>query len=101
MKWAWPIEQSMQHLSDIIFVQMVNMTLLHHDSYHSSFEIRLKLDTIAALRNAYLQIGALFPDDVLRRTQDEIGKHEALCTLQPGWDTGRFGGKCNNRYQPY
>ena len=60
------------------------------------------LDTFAALHNAPLQIGALFPDDVLRRAEDEITKHDASCTSQPGSGGGKFGGKQNNnRYQPY
>ena len=60
------------------------------------------LDTFAALRYAPLQIGALFPDDVLRRAEDEITKHDASRTSQPRSGGGKFGGKQNNnRYQPY
>ena len=39
---------------------------------------------------------------MLRCTYDEIAKHEASCTSQPGSGAGRFIGKhSNNRYQPY
>ena len=49
----------------------------------------IKFDTFAALRNAPLQIGALFPDDASRPSQ-------------PGSGGGKVGGKRNNnRYQPY
>ena len=58
----------------------------------------MKLDTFAALKYAHLQIGALFLDDVVRRAEDEIAKHEVSCTSQPRLDAGRFGGKHNNIY---
>ena len=78
------------------------MTLLRRDAYLDHIKPGIELDTFAALHNAPLQIGVLFPDDVLRRAEDEIAKHDGARTSQLRLGGLKFGGKRNNnRYQPY
>ena len=57
----------------MIYVHMANIILLCCDSYLDHLNPGVKLDTFEALGNAPSpQIGALFPDNVLRHTEDEI-----------------------------
>ena len=46
--------KAMQHLADIIFVQMGNITLLRRDAYLDHLKQGLKPDTWCALRNSPL-----------------------------------------------
>ena len=73
---SFAMVKAMQHLSDTIFLHMANMTLRCWDAYLDHIKSGIKLDTLAALCNAPLQIGVLFPDDVLRWAEDEITKHD-------------------------
>ena len=46
--------KSMEHLSDFVFVNMANLTLIRRDSYLSHLKSGIKPDTLSALRNAPL-----------------------------------------------
>ena len=94
--------KAMQHLADIIFVQMGNITLLRHDAYLDHLKTRIKPDTWVALRNSPLNSSGLFPDDMVRRAEEEIAKTEnKRRATQPGSGHGGYGSRKQNRCQPY
>ena len=94
--------KAMQHLADILFVQMGNITLLRRDAYLDHLKQGIKPDTWCALRNSPLNSSGLFPDDMVRRAEEEIAKAEQeRRTTQPGWGHGGYGSRKQNRYQPY
>ena len=92
----------MQHLADIIFVQMGNITLLRRDAYLDHLKHGIKPDTWCALSNSALNSSGLFPDDMVRRAEEEIVKAETECrATQPGSGHGGYSSRQQNRYQPY
>ena len=94
--------KAMQHLADIIFVQMGNITLLRWDAYLDHLKQGVKPDTWCALRNSPLNSSGLFPDDVVRRAEEEIAKADTeRRATQPRLGHGGYGSKKQNRYQPY
>ena len=104
---SFAIGKSLQHLSDFIFVQMANLTLTRRDSYLENLKAGVKPDTFSALRNCPLNGYALFPDDIIRKAEDEITHVEnARRTSQPGPGRGGFTGgfkkqQQQGRFQPY
>ena len=94
--------KAMQHLADILFVQMGNITLLRRDAYLDHFRPGVKCDTWCALCNSPLNSSGLFLDDMVLRAEDEIAKAEAkCCTAQPGLGYGGYTSRKQNRNQPY
>ena len=88
----------MQHLADIIFVQMGNITLLRRDAYLDLLKTGIKPDIWCALRNSPLNFSGLFPDDMVRRAEEEISKTEnEHHTTQPGSGHGGYGSRKENR----
>ena len=84
--------KSMEHLTDSVFVNMANVTLLRRDSYLAYLKAGIKADTLAALRTAPLHISTLFPDTVLKQAEEDISNP----------DKGRSGSIYKkNRYHPY
>ena len=101
---SFAMEKSLQHLSDFTFVQMANLTLVRRDSFLEYIKPGVKPDTFSALRNCLLNSYALFPDAVIRRTEDEITQFENnQRTTQPDPGHGGFasGQKRQHQYQPY
>ena len=101
---SFAVGKSLQHLSDFTFVQMANLTLVRRDSYLDHLRAGVKPDTFSSLRNCPLQTRALFPDDIIRKAEDEINNFEThKRTNQPGPGRGGFAGvqKKQHRYQPY
>ena len=81
--------KSMEHLTDSVFVNMANVTLLRRDSYLAYLKAGI---TLAALRTALLHISTLFPDTVLKQAEEDISNA----------DKGRSGSVYKkNRYHPY
>ena len=86
--------KSLQNLSDFIFVQMANLTLLRRGAYLEYLKPRVKHDTLSALCNCPLNGHALFPDAVIRKAEDEITQYESSKhTSQPGPGQGGFAGR--------
>ena len=84
--------KSMEHLTDSVFVNMANVTLLRRDPYLAYLKAGIKVDTLAALRTAPLHISTLFPDTVLKQAEEDISNA----------DKGRSGSVYKkNRYHPY
>ena len=70
------IARTMQDLSDFVFINMVNVTRLRHDSYLFFLRQGIKNDTVAALRNSPLYVTSLFPDNVISKAEEEISHHD-------------------------
>ena len=84
--------KAMQHLADILFVQMENITLLRRDACLDHLKQGIKPDTWCALHNSPLNSSGLFPDDMVRRVEEEIAKSETeRRATQPGSGHGGHG----------
>ena len=68
--------KAMEHLTDFIFVNMANTTLLRRDSYLSYLKAGVKADTLNALRSAPLELDTLFPDSVIKQAEEDIANFE-------------------------
>ena len=64
--------ETMEHLTDFVFVSMGNLTLARRDSYLTHVKSGIKPDTLSALRTAPLQLSTLFPDSILKWAEDDI-----------------------------
>ena len=62
--------KAMEHLTDFVFVNLANTTLLRRDSYLSYPKVGVKADTMNALRSAPLELDTLFPDSVIKQAED-------------------------------
>ena len=68
--------KTMEHLSDFAFVSMYNFTLIRRDSYLAHVKSGIKQDTLAALRQAPMDLDTLFRDTVLTKAEEDISKFE-------------------------
>ena len=68
--------KSMEHLTDFVFVNLANTTLLRRDSYLQYLKAGVKADTLNALRTAPLQLEILFPDTVIKCAEEEISSFD-------------------------
>ena len=68
--------KSMEHLTDFVFVNLANTTLLRRDSYLSYLKAGVKADTLNALRSAPLQLDTLFPDQVIKQAEEDIANFD-------------------------
>ena len=84
------VAKAIEHLSD--FTSMVNLIVCRMDSYLAHVKSGLKQDTLAALRQAPLDLPTLFPDSVLKRAEDDVGRFE-----DKGRSHGQAGGRRDNR----
>ena len=72
------------------------MTLVRSDFYLAHVKSGLKQDTLAALRQAPLDLPTLFPDSVLRKAEEDISKFE-----DKGWSYTQSTGCRDSWYHPY
>ena len=84
--------KSMEHLTEFIFVNMANTTLLRRDSYLAYLKAHVKADTLHALRTAPLQLDTLFPDSVVKRAEEDI------TGFDQSWSSSVYKGRT---YHPY
>ena len=68
--------KSMEHLTDFVFINLANTTLLRRDSYLQYLKAGVKADTLNALRTAPLQLETLFPDTVIKCAEEEISSFD-------------------------
>ena len=67
----------MEHLTEFVFVSMGNLTLARRDAYlNHRLNFGIKPDTVAASRTAQLHILTLFPNNVVKRAEEEIALFE-------------------------
>ena len=64
--------KSMEYLTEFVFVNMANTTLLRRDSYLAYLKAGVKADTLNALRTAPLHLDTLFPDNIVKRAEEDI-----------------------------
>ena len=64
--------KAMEHLTDFVFVNVANTTLLRRDSYLSYLKAGVKADTLNALRAAPLDLDTLFPDQIVKQAEEDI-----------------------------
>ena len=84
--------KAMEHLTDFVFVNVANTTLLHRDSYLSYLKAGVKADRLNALRSAPLELDTLFPDSVIKQAEEDIAS----------FDRNRSGSVYKKgRYHPY
>ena len=84
--------KAMEHLTEFVFVNMANTTLLRRDSYLSYLKAGIKADTLNALRTSPLHLETLFPDSLIKRAEEDISEH----------DKGRSSSVYKDRrYHPY
>ena len=76
----WSVSQAMartmQDLSEAVFINMANFTLARRDSYLDYLHAGLKQDTVHALRTSPVHLNALFPDQLIAKAEEEVGKSE-------------------------
>ena len=84
--------KSMEHLTEFIFVNMANTTLLRRDSYLAYLKAGVKADTLHVLRTTPLQLDTLFLDSVVKRAEEDI------TGFDKGWSSSVYKGR---RYHPY
>ena len=51
--------RTMQDMSDIVLINMANLTLVRQDRYLDYLKVGVKLDTLSALRNSLLHITSI------------------------------------------
>ena len=84
--------RAMEHLTDFVFVNVANTTLMRRDTYLSYLKAGVKADTLNALRAAPLDLDTLFPDKIVKQAEEDIA---AL-------DRNRSGSVYKKgRYHPY
>ena len=84
--------KAMEHLTDFVFVNIANTTLLRRDSYLSYLKAGVKADTLNALRAAPLDLDTLFPDKMVKQAEEDIA----------AFDRNRSGSVYKKgRYHPY
>ena len=81
--------ETLEHLSDFVFVTVANTTLARRDSYLSHLKTGIKPDTLAALKMAPLNIVTLFPEEALKQAEQNIANFESKGKLHTG-KKGRF-----------
>ena len=68
--------KAMEHLSELVLINVANMTLARRDAYLAHVKVRIKQDTLSALRQAPIRLDKLFPDQILKRAKEDIAQHE-------------------------
>ena len=67
--------KTMEHLSDFVFINVPKMTLARRDTY-LDIKTEIKQDTLSALRQAPLHLQTLFPDQLLKKAEEDSAKHK-------------------------
>ena len=85
--------KTMEHLSDLGFVSMYNLTLARHDPYLAHMKSGIKQDTLAALCQ---DSPTLFPDNLLKKAEEDISKFE-----DRGHPHTSSSSRKDSRFHPY
>ena len=68
--------KTMEHLSEFVFINVANMTLARRDAYLAHVKVGIKHDTLSALRQAPIHLDKLFPEQMLKKAEEDIAQHE-------------------------
>ena len=74
--------RAMEHLTDFVFVNVANTTLMRRDSYLSYLKAGVKADTLNALRAAPLDLDTLFPDKIVKQAEEDIAAFDRNLQVQ-------------------
>ena len=86
-----------EHLSEFVFINMANMTLARRDAYLAHVKAGIKQNTLSTLRQATIHLDKLFPDQILKRAEEDIAQHENKGrTAQP---SSNYRKECFHPYQ--
>ena len=89
--------KTMEHLSEFVFISVANMTLARRDAYLAHVKAGIKQDTLSALARASIHLDKLFPDQILKRAEEDIAQHENKgCSVQP---SSNYRKQCFHLYQ--
>ena len=75
--------RTMQALSEVVFVNVANLTLARRACYLDFIKTGIKQDTLTSLRTAPLHLSALFPDHIIAKAEEEIRHFEDKRTSGP------------------
>ena len=70
------IAKTIELLSEFVFINVANMTLARRDVYLAHIKAGVKQDTLSGLRQAPIHLDKLFPDQILKRAEEDIAQHE-------------------------
>ena len=68
--------KTMEHLSEFVFINMANMTLIRKDTSLAHVKAGIKHDTLSSLRQAPIHLDKLFLDQILKKAEEGIAKHK-------------------------
>ena len=68
--------KTMEHLSEFVLINVANMTLARRDAYLAHVKAGIKHDTLSALRQAPIHLDKLFPDQILKKAEEDIAQQE-------------------------
>ena len=68
--------KTIEHLSEFVFINVANMALARRDAYLAHVKAGFKQDTLSALRQAPIHLAKLFPDQTLKRADEDIVQFE-------------------------
>ena len=83
--------KTMEHLTEFAFISMGNLTLARRDTYLTHIKTGVKSGTLAGLRTAPIHIATLFPDNIIKKAEEEIAHFESKNSSARG----------KGRYHPY
>ena len=69
-----------EHLSDFVFISMVNITLAERDPYLAHVTSGVKLDTLCALTGSsqYHHLLFVFLASTLKKTEEDVAKYDNM-----------------------
>ena len=66
----------MDLLSEFAFIDVANMTLARGDAYLAHVKAGIKQDTLSELRQAPLHLPIIFPDQSLKKAEEDIAQYQ-------------------------
>ena len=82
--------KTMEHLTKFVFTSMGNLTLACRDTYLTHLKTGVQPDTMAALRTAPVHISTLFPDNIIKKAEEEIVHYESKGHSSASRGKGRY-----------
>ena len=63
--------KTIEHCSEFVFIIVTDMTLARRCAYMAHVKAGIKQDTLSALRQAPLHLTTLFPDQLLKKAEED------------------------------
>ena len=68
--------ETMEHLSEFVFINVANMTLARRDAYLAHVKAGITQNTLSALRQTPIHLDKLFTNQTLKRAEEDIAQFE-------------------------